>query len=204
MKIGDIKIEALKLMFANYSFDFGINDLPNMQGDENYGSYLVSMNGSINRGIDRIQNACVVALKSYTIKNSEFTKGQPFDRFDSSAIKDLYVIDRIVAVDSLGGYNGNADYILEGNNILLKNGYTYTVLYYPTLKTVDDNVGDADEIWLPSHIARLLPYYIKGDLYQEEEPSLAADARNLFEASLDDLKKPAQGNQTRIKQVLHY
>lgn len=34
MKVGDIKIEAIKLMFTNYSFDMAIEDLQRMISDE--------------------------------------------------------------------------------------------------------------------------------------------------------------------------
>lgn len=203
MRIGDIKIEALKLMFANYSFDMGIEDLPNMTGDENYGSYLVNMDGSISRALDRIQNACVLPIKSRRIEESEVAEGKYFNRFDMTVIKDLYIFDRLVAESADGDYNGNAEYWLEGDNILvIRKGWEHSILYYPTIKTVDESVDDTDDIWIPEHIARLIPYFIKGELYQEEEPSLAADARNTFEMSLDDLKRKQQSNQTRIVRVI--
>jgi len=202
MKIGDIKIEALKIMFANYSFDMGIADLPNMISDENYGSYLVNMDGSIARAIDRIQNACVVPVKSRLISDNERAKGKFFDRFDTSVIEDFYLLDKVVAEDNNGGYDGNAEFQTEGSVLVLRSGLAHTVLYFPKLRTMDITVGDTDDIWLPDYIARLIPLFIKGDLYQEEEPSLAADARNMFEAMLEDLKRPAQGNQTRVRRVL--
>ena len=67
-----------------------------------------------------------------------------------------------------------------------------------TIKTIDENTQDTDEIWIPEKIARLIPYFIKGDLYQEEEPDLAADARNIFEASLDDFKVQNQSKQDYV------
>ena len=86
--------------------------------------------------------------------------------------------------------------------LLLENAdASYRVIYYPKLKTMDDTVQDTDEMWLPDNIARLIPYFIKGDLYQEEEPNLAADARNIFEACLDDLKAQTQSKQNYIYQV---
>ena len=57
MRVGDIKVEAIKLMFTNYGFDFSINELQTMLSDENYSSYIVNMNGAIARALDRIENA---------------------------------------------------------------------------------------------------------------------------------------------------
>lgn len=204
MKVGQIKIEAIKLMFTNYAYDIHTEDLQRMISDENYGSYIVNMNGSIARAIDRIENACVVPVKRKTIKANELTVGAVFDRFDTSKISDLFQIDRVTAEYPNGDYDGNAEYEEEGNILLLRhNGAaTYTILYYPTIKTVDENVLDSDEFWIPDNIARIIPYFIKGDLYQEEEPKLAADARNIFEASLDDLRKQPVSKQNYIKQVI--
>ena len=49
MKYGEIKIEALKLMFVNMGDDIDIDGLETYAQDDNYKSYLVNMPGSINR-----------------------------------------------------------------------------------------------------------------------------------------------------------
>ena len=199
MKVGDIKIEAIKLMFTNYAYDMSIDDLQRMISDENYGSYIVNMNGSIARAIDRIENACVVPVKRRTIKANEITPGAVFDRFDTSKIPDLFQIDRLTAEYPDGDYDGNAEYEEEGEILLIRHdgAVSHTLLYYPKIKTVDENVLDSDEFWIPDNIARIIPYFVKGDLYQEEEPKLAADARNIFEASLDDLRKQPVNKQQK-------
>lgn len=199
MRVGDIKVEAIKLMFTNYGFDFGIDELQTMLSDENYSSYIVNMNGSIARALDRIENACVVPLKrkEISLNNCEGTRN--FIRFDTSKIDDFFILDRVTAEYDSGEYAGNVEYELEGDILILPNHKAnYTILYYPTIKTMDDSVLDTDEIWIPDKIARLIPYFIKGDLYQEEEPALAADARNIFEASLDDLKNQNQSKQNYV------
>ena len=45
MKLGDIKIEALKLMFVNMGDDIDIESLETYAQDEIYKSYLVNMPG---------------------------------------------------------------------------------------------------------------------------------------------------------------
>lgn len=202
MKVGDIKIEAIKLMFANYSFDMDISSLQTMISNENYGSYIVNMKGSIARALDRIENACVVPTKVYTIKNEDTIFNKYHIRFDLSKIEDFFAIDRISAEYSNGEYDGSVSYELEGNELILNNANAqYRIIYYPKIKTIDDSIEDTDDIWIPDNIARLIPYFIKGDLYQEEEPNLAADARNIFEACLDDLKVQAQNKQNYVHQI---
>lgn len=202
MRVGDIKIEAIKLMFANYSFDIDIEDLQTMVADENYGSYIVNMNGAISRALDRIENACVLPIKKKEITAKDCSEDKHFIIYNLNNLEDLFLIDRVTARYSNGKYDGNVSYVIEGDSILLEEKTAiYTILYYPTIKTVDEKVLDTDEIWIPDRIARLIPYFVKGDLYQEEEPGLAADARNIFEASLDDLKNQNQNKQNYIHQV---
>ena len=49
MKLGEIKIEALKLMFINEGDDIDIGSLELLAQDEIYKNYLVNMPGAINR-----------------------------------------------------------------------------------------------------------------------------------------------------------
>lgn len=202
MKVGDIKVAAIKLMFTNYSFDFGVDHLQSLISDENYGSYIVNMNESIARAIDRIENACVMPTKRHEISSDECEQSKRFIHYDTTQIEDLYVIDRVTAEYTNGDYVGNIGFEKEGDILILpKLDATYTIIYYPTIKTVNEKVADEEEFWIPDKIARLIPYFIKGDLYQEEEPDLAADARNTFEACLDDLKKPTISKQDYVDKV---
>lgn len=204
MKIGDIKIEAIKLMFTNYSVDVSLDDLQTLLSDENYGSYFVNMPGSIARALDRIQNACVLPLKTYTINDSDCQIVGGFKRFDTSVIDDVYLIDRITAICG-DTYDASASFNKEGDVLVLENdGSTHSILYYPTIRTITESDDDTDELWIPDHIARLIPYFIKSELYQEEEPDLAAAARNLFEACLDDLKIANESKQNQVKQVYRF
>jgi hypothetical protein len=200
MKIGEIKIEALKMMFAN-DYDMSIDDIPKMMGNETMGSYLIRMNGSINRALDRIQNAYVIPTKSYYIEEDELVECKFYNRFDTTLIEDLDVIERVSA-ESGYMYNPDFEYRMEEESLILQKGWEYTIIYYPIIPPVDIKVRDDDELELPDYVARLIPYFIKSELYQEDEPSLAADARNVFEMSLDDLKYRRQGRQNRVKRVL--
>ena len=49
MKIGEVKAEALHLMFATQGEELDPSDMIDLVGSEAYGSYLVAMTGSINR-----------------------------------------------------------------------------------------------------------------------------------------------------------
>lgn len=56
MTIGEIKKEALKLMFTNQDNEIDSLDLEGLYNDSNYGDYLNNMNGCINRAIIRLKS----------------------------------------------------------------------------------------------------------------------------------------------------
>ena len=57
MTVGEIKKEALKLMFTNQDNEIDNADkVSNLENDDNYGDYLVNMYGCINRAIVRLKS----------------------------------------------------------------------------------------------------------------------------------------------------
>lgn len=205
MKLGEIKIEALKQMFSNYGFDINIENLTSLLQDENYANYLVAMNGSIARAIDRIENAMVVKRKVFDISSSFLNEiNRSYQRFDLSRIHDYFMIDRVICTFDNGFINENAEFTLAGDLITLPilKGVTFSIVYFPKVKNIDADTSDRDELELEDKFARIIPYFIKGELYQEEEPALAADATNRFEALLMDFARADISNQTSIIKVV--
>jgi hypothetical protein len=87
-------------------------------------------------------------------------------------------------------YIGDLDYRREGNVLVLQyfdRDGTYRALYYPRIKRLNDLSGYLEEVEIPDEIACLIPYFIKGDLYRDDEPNEASEARNWFEQGLDEL-----------------
>lgn len=116
MTIGEIKKEALKLMFTNQDNEIDTLDMEDLYADSNYGDFLNNMYGSINRAIVRLKSKGVI-------------------------------------------YAGER----------LKND------------TSDDTELDLDE-----ELCMLISYFLKGELYGEDNAQEAAIARNLFEDMVDD------------------
>ncbi len=56
MTIGEIKKEALKLMFTNQDNEIDSLDMTDLYADSNYGDFLNNMYGSINRAIVRLKS----------------------------------------------------------------------------------------------------------------------------------------------------
>ena len=189
MKLGDIKIEALKLMFVNYNSDISIESLEQLALDENYGSYLVNMPGAINRCFSSLEDKRVLPVKSYTLQPSEGLASGSFMRYNlSDILSDYFDIERLVCVTGDGEYVGEHDYQKEGDTLVIPDydeDNTYTLLYYPKIQRITSLTSDETELDIPDNIAAHIPYFIKGDLYRDDEPNEASEARNWYEAAMD-------------------
>ena len=187
MKLGEIKIQALKLMFVNYNDDISIEDIYALSTDQNYGSYLVNMTGSINRCFSSIEEKRVLPVKSYTLHYSDGEADNSFFRFNLNAlIPDFFDIERLI-YQHKGIYCGDMDYQREADILVLKNPCaegTYRLLYYPKIARIDSLADNQMELDIPNGIAEQIPYFIKGDLYRDDEPNEASEARNWFEAAI--------------------
>ncbi len=195
MKLGEIKIEALKLMFASYERDFSVSDLNADVASDTYRDYLINMPGAINRAFAIIENKGVLPVKRYEIKDTKVTK------VDMSVVEDFFSVERVIFEGAHGEYVPQYPYLLEGTVIrfpdTLADGEKYTVLYRPSIKRVTDNAEDVD---VPDNIAVYIPYFIKGELYREEQPGEASEAHNLFMKALDELipEKAGGGSVTTV------
>lgn len=205
MKLGDIKIEAMKLMFVNYNIDFQIEQLEQLAQDENYGSYLVNMPGAINRCFSSLEEKGVLPVKAYVLKPSEALAGGSFLRFDLGAtIKDFFDVERVVYENDNGEYVGDYEYRREGNVIVLANvgeGEYYTVLYKPKLERITALTDNNADLPIPDHIASHIPYFIKGDLYRDDEPNEASEARNWYESAMEAILETNVNKINKVRSV---
>ena len=51
---------------------------------------------------------------------------------------------------------------------------------------IDHKTLETEDIGVDSALARIIPYYIVGELYALDEPNIAANCRNIFEQSLEE------------------
>lgn len=197
MKLGTVKAEALKLMnLTDKNID--AEDLEELQADPNCSDYLFKMNGAIQRGLDRIVNSGKMPSKSVVLENGEKV-GSMHYRFDLTQIPDFSSVVRVTG-EEWGEYKHSFPYQTESYGVILvrtsDSQADIRLIYRPKAPDIT-GLADTDELLIPDELARILPYYIKGDLYQEDEPSLADNAMLTFErllASIDtkDHEHPAQ------------
>lgn len=51
---------------------------------------------------------------------------------------------------------------------------------------IDHQTLESEDIAIDSALARIIPYYIVGEIYALDEPNIAANCRNIFEQSLEE------------------
>lgn len=205
MTLGEIKIEALKLMFAGFETELTAQNLEQYGFDsDNYRMYLSGMPGAINRCFSRLEDLMVLPSRSARLDRADASVTPAFLRFDLSALlPDFYDVDRVILENEDGVYNGNCEFMREGNVIVLGNDEdaVYTLLYKPSIKRLSQHADNSQELPLPEGIASLIPYFIKGDLFREDEPAEAAEARNWFESQIQTYVLRSEGHPERVKTV---
>lgn len=196
MTLGEIKVEALKIMFAAYSNDFSVGELEHIARDDNYASYLADMVGSINRCFANIENKGVLKSKCIPLENG--TENDYSVSYDLDSIEDFYRIERVIGKKD-GLYYPSVEYVVEGNNLILfDKDAVYKLVYKPRIKRITSYTPDSEDIGVDDSIAVLIPYYIKGDVYRDDEPAEAAEARNWYEAAISEISMHDNSKQTYV------
>ena len=186
MKLGEIKVEALRLMFMGGALEIGADQLVDFADDDTYGYYLSRMPGAINRALAVIERRRVLPVRTVRLTSD----GRECARYSLKSIApDLYEIERL-AWSREGEYEPNENYVIEGGDLLVPSfdpEADYTLLYYPRVERVSAGTDDKKEIEIPEEIAEVIPYAIKGDLFRDDESSEADAARAFFESALRDI-----------------
>lgn len=192
MTLNDVKKAALQLMFANYSDDLTDENVDEISNEE-YTQYLVNMNASINRALGRIESAGVLPLKTISITPAtakESTSSDTFSRYDLKTLASDFLSLSRIAKESARGYIPSVPYHIEGTVVVLeplKEGEQYIVVYRRRPARISIASVSSTTVDAPDNIAEIIPYYIKADLFEEDEPNLALQARNIFESLLTQL-----------------
>ena len=97
-------------------------------------------------------------------------------------------------------YEGNAEFRMEGNVLVLPlfTDEVYTVLYYPSIPRITSETSDEEELSIPDKIAAHIPYFVKGDLFRDDEPNEANEARNWFEAAMEQIIATKQSYSDKV------
>lgn len=183
MNWGEIQIESLKKMYLNND-EISASQLDNYKADKRYRTYLFAMPQACNEAIRKILNV-KPNVKSYTLKYKESVT-----KFDLKKVipkfKQLYDVV----------FNGTVvpSYHIEGDNILVidnwKNVEEYFTIYYESFHDlIKTDTSSSTSIDLDRELVTLLPLYIAGELYKDDDIQQSTIWMNEFETALNEIRE---------------
>lgn len=225
MKLGEIKLMALKLMFTDTDVTYDISDMQEYYNNSNTREKLIRMNDSINRALSLYYQRVGLSRGKKVVEldkepgNSTYYLNSIADIYEQ--IPDLYSVlkVRISSPFKKTLYNSNFDF--DGEEIVFmdltryvtateKENTTIEVFYEKEPKFLITETGEAAKIdqditfdfddWgIPNEIQLQLPLFIKGEAYEEDEPQMALYAKNEFLNFLQLVKKPRVVKQQTVR-----
>jgi len=226
MKLWQVKAMALRIMFSDTAIQFSEEEFKSgvLLTNGNTREKLTRMDDSVRRGIDRYYTSVgeQTLTKVFTLKvenliysneidvSSEATFGFP-TRVDAKHYSS-YVDDNGVTVQTFTMLSKQVDFTYDLINkkiLFLDVDYTEEgadvtfVIWYKMKKgnipyVVDQMTYDLDTIYIPEEVQRMLPYFIKGELYEEDNEAMAQTAMGMYINFLRGLRKPFNKVQTKV------
>ena len=225
MKLWNIKAEALRIMFADTDIQFSIDEFSGekeIYNNANTREKLVLMEASIRRAIDQYykfagQPTVVVEVgldvDTEVYSNSiDFSGNALFDipkridaKFYDSDDEDVQTF-RMTSTE--------IDFVYDEINkkvMFLHDEYTdwgadvKFIVWYKRAKvnipytTIDELTYELDTLYIPEEVQRMIPYFIKGELYEEDEEGSANNAMQTYIYFLRGLDKRTVKRQTKVK-----
>lgn len=191
MRLGEIKVQALSLMYPDtpirYSdgSDEEINDaLYELKSNPNFEGVLESCVGSINRAFAQIESLGLSTKRCVDFGISCLERAQD-GRVIISPPTDLYSVDRVLCHKGELTYacghetvNGAvyADYMPKG---------VYTLVYRTKIPRIKRTTADSYQVELPLGICDGIPYFVASELLAGEDSDRAKEARQTFEGALE-------------------
>lgn len=216
MKVWEVKAQALKLMFADSDLQFNENEFRQriVYNNGNTRDKLVRMEDSIKRAID-------LYYTYVGVKSSSCKVGLTEDYLDLNAVEDFGTPDRVDVkifrdsekktlllhrqqINFIFAEDNKIEFEEDFNNSVYDNYFLEFKVYYKKKKRnlpliLDEMEEDLNALDIPEEVQRNIPYFIKAELYEEDEPQLAMHARNNFITFLMGLQKPFGRVQTKVK-----
>ncbi len=200
MKIGEIKIEAIMLMFPSAQIAYSssddesiLNSIYSLKSNGNFCEYVNACVGSINRALSFIEAMGKSKTKSVIVAP---------EACEPLANKRLRVqlsrlSDDILSVEGVimhGKESEKIEHFVESDSSIIidkipKNS-EYVLVYKSKIKRISQLTSDTYELDISEEIASAIPYYIKAELFEGEDSEGAKIAREKFKELLNLLPEP--------------
>ena len=206
MKLGQIKLEAILLMYpdANVKFDDTDDESINravfeLKCDSNFEGLLEATVGSINRALSQIEAHGLTCQRLINIpkEECEIISG---DKVKIPLCKDF------LRLQGLFYKNGNSFFDCEcqvfDNCIITKSlNADYLMTYLASAQRINRKTSDSYELLLPKGVCEAIPYFVKSDLYAAENEREAQRAKEIFDGMIRDIKDSLHLVNCEIKTV---
>ena len=208
MKLGELKVACIKLMNDNDTAEL---DPDTISTQTDYDSRLKNIIEPINRAIDEAAKAYQLPKKTVVLTTTAGTIGDYFTRYDLDTIvvtgftNDVLRVEK-VAYEYEDEYDAGVPIRKEGHNVLIlpKLEYgTYIVTYSPTYSSrfTYDSLDTEVITDIPDDILGIIPYFVKGELFEEDNAQTALLATNKFHSYLANRTIERNERATSVKNV---
>ena len=168
MKYGDIVLQSIRKMFLNNEA-ISIDDLDQMKNNKKYKVYMDGIHLTINNAINILLNKCVPYIVQINVTPD----------FDLSMLTDFKFIDSVYGLDNKKiPYNVNNGHLIINENGIMN----YSATYQVTEKTKWEEF-----IPIPYIDCTLIPLYVAGELYKDDDLTLSTMYLNQFEQEINKI-----------------
>lgn len=198
MTWGDVKLAALQTMFSNEGEVLTPDDINQ--------DYINAMPAKANEALQQLCTVGRPLLKTYTVEIAEGAEEtEAAGKLTLPAAEVRYKLKmtdycprwrclrpELLMLDAGGIYDRAEDFSLEGDDVLVLPGDItgiYTVWYAAYPQVITGSTADSEVLDLAPEAAALLPLYIAGELYKDDDLSMATMFRNEFEDGIQKLRQ---------------
>ena len=205
MKWGELKLLTLQIMFSN--------DAATLSVDDSNETYLNAMPGVANAAILQVVQVGLPVRKKFTVVLSgdvteSITGNGSLTLPVGNVLYKIPVADYCpdfraldpgqIYLERYGEYALADDWTMENEDTFVIRGDaagTYTLYYLALPAALTADTADDADLGVPEEIARILPLYMAGELYKDDDISMAVQYRNEFEDALTKLQYDRQRRQ---------
>lgn len=217
MKLWEIKAQTLKLIFADSELNFNYDEFADdtLSSNSNIKSYLTKMNDSIKRAIDLYYTYCGTKGKHAIFSDVDnIIDVSGTDDFDYPSTIDFKIYETIDEVRTLKMVSKNIDFNYDSvmkeitfdidySKVYEDEDYDFSVYYKMKRLNLPEDVSDLtfdlDSIYIPIEVQRYISYFVKAEVYEEDEVEIALHYRNLYIGFLSSVRRDSPRMQKRIK-----
>lgn len=188
MTWGNIQIESLKKMFLTNDI-LEEENIDIYKQDKKYKTYLDAMPQAYNEAVNYIASVCGSFIEAHSLSKDD----EHITRYNGNILLDLFGFDenckKLIKVE----LNGKIiPFKMKTTNTVLieYNGKEDLLLYIEEEPTHFNSSSKIEETTnLPEKLVRLIPLYIAGELYKDDDNSMATMYMNEFLTNLDIFAK---------------